>query len=65
MVRKWTVSRGSEDDGGIVYLHIMVREICTTLGTLALSGLSAQSDTLFPNVSGSWDMTTIHWDWDG
>lgn len=43
----------------------MVREFCTALGTLVLSGLSAQNDTLFPSVSGSWDMTTIHWDWDG
>lgn len=27
--------------------------------------VQAQSDTLFPNVSGSWDMTTTTWDWDG
>ncbi|MEO8588013.1 MAG: T9SS type A sorting domain-containing protein [Flavobacteriales bacterium] len=34
--------------------------ICLTGG----AGL-AQSDTIFPNVGGSWDMTTITWDWDG
>ncbi|MBL0045203.1 MAG: T9SS type A sorting domain-containing protein [Flavobacteriales bacterium] len=43
----------------------MVRGFCTALGTLVISGLSAQSDTIFPNVSGSWDMTTTTWDWDG
>ncbi len=43
----------------------MVREFCTALGTLGLSGLSAQSDTIFPNVSGTWDMTTTTWNWDG
>ena len=29
----------------------MVREFCTALGTLVLLGLSAQNDTIFPNVS--------------
>lgn len=49
----------------MVYLHIMVRRICTALGTLVLSNVSAQNDTIFPNVSGRWDMTTTTWDWDG
>ena len=42
---------GSEDDGGMVYLHIMVRGFCMALGALVLSSLCAQNDTIFPNVS--------------
>ncbi|HMC98018.1 MAG TPA: T9SS type A sorting domain-containing protein, partial [Flavobacteriales bacterium] len=40
------------------------------LCTMLLLGLSvlpsrAQSDTIFPNVNGDWDMITTTWDWDG
>jgi hypothetical protein len=52
---------GSEDDSGAVYLRTMVREFCTALGTLVLSGLSAQNDTIFPNVNGSWHYTEFYY----
>lgn len=43
----------------------MNRTIPAILVSICSMPLHAQSDTIFPNVSGSWDMTTITWDWDG
>ena len=58
----------------MVYLHSMGREFCFALGALALSGLSAQNDTIFPNVMAEfhqewpcWDQVgsnyTMYWDY--
>jgi len=62
VIRKWATWPGSEDDGGMVYLHSMGREFCFAMGALALSGLNAQNDSIFPNVEGNWVTHRICWD---
>jgi hypothetical protein len=48
----------------MAYLRIIMRSFMSVLMVLTLGRASAQSDTIFPNVDGSWEMTTITWDWD-
>ena len=49
----------------MAYLVSIMRLGFITMLLLVVGRVSAQNDTIFPNVDGTWDMTTTTWDWDG
>ena len=55
----------SKDQGLSVYLH-NVQRASFIIGVLLLLGpLQAQDPPVLPDISGSWDMTTTTWNFDG